>query len=213
MLVNQWLEHSAQRYPDKTALVFEGTRLTYREIDQQANQLAHSLIAGGAQPGDRVIIFLENSIEAVIAIFGALKAGAVFCIVNPTTKTDKLTYMLQHTRPAALITYSNKLNVALPAVEQAPSVQQIIVAGVMPELEGARRNLHRWAAVLTAQPVTQPVAHSIDVDLAAMKHPPTTFVHDLASRLRCRKCAKAGRRPSATLLQLAWQPRHPRTEA
>jgi len=54
---------------------------------------------------------------------------------------------------------------------------------------------------------------SSDVDLAAMKHPPTTFVHDLASRLRCRKCAKAGRRPSATLLQLAWQPRHPRTEA
>ncbi|MET4363486.1 phage FluMu protein Com [Bradyrhizobium sp. LB8.2] len=52
-----------------------------------------------------------------------------------------------------------------------------------------------------------------DVDLAAMKHPPTTFVHDLASRLRCRKCAKAGRRPSATLLQWAWQPRSPRTEA
>jgi hypothetical protein len=51
-----------------------------------------------------------------------------------------------------------------------------------------------------------------DVDLAAMKHPPTTFVHDLASRLRCRKCAKVGRRPSATLLQLASQPRHPRTE-
>jgi hypothetical protein len=48
-----------------------------------------------------------------------------------------------------------------------------------------------------------------DVDLAAMKHPPTTFVHDLASRLRCRKCAKTGRRPSATLLQLAWKPRHP----
>ena len=51
-----------------------------------------------------------------------------------------------------------------------------------------------------------------DVDLAAMKHPPTTFVHDLASRLRCRKCAKAGRRPSATLLQLGWQPRHLRSE-
>jgi hypothetical protein len=43
-----------------------------------------------------------------------------------------------------------------------------------------------------------------------MKHPPTTFVHDLAGRLRCRKCAKAGRRPAATLLQLAWQPRHPK---
>ena len=42
-----------------------------------------------------------------------------------------------------------------------------------------------------------------DVDLAALRHPPTTLVHDLASRLRCSKCAKAGRRPPATLLQLA----------
>ncbi|WP_426536692.1 hypothetical protein [Bradyrhizobium sp. McL0615] len=49
-----------------------------------------------------------------------------------------------------------------------------------------------------------------DIDLAALKHPPTTFVHDLASRLRCRRCAKTGRRPSVTLLQLGWQPRHPR---
>lgn len=50
-----------------------------------------------------------------------------------------------------------------------------------------------------------------DVDLAALKHPPTTFVHDLASRLRCRKCARTGRCPSATLLQLGWQPRHPKS--
>jgi hypothetical protein len=47
-----------------------------------------------------------------------------------------------------------------------------------------------------------------DVDLAELPHPPTTFVHDLASRLRCSKCAKAGRRPSATLLQLTQRPSH-----
>jgi hypothetical protein len=52
-----------------------------------------------------------------------------------------------------------------------------------------------------------------DVDLAAMKHPPTTFVHDLASRLRCRKCAKAGRRPAATLLQLALRARYGPSES
>lgn len=46
-----------------------------------------------------------------------------------------------------------------------------------------------------------------DVDLAALRHPPTTLVHDLGSRLRCSKCAKAGRRPAATLLQLAARPR------
>ncbi|MBR1150475.1 hypothetical protein [Bradyrhizobium sp. JYMT SZCCT0428] len=52
-----------------------------------------------------------------------------------------------------------------------------------------------------------------DVDLASLRNPPTTVVHDLASRLRCRRCAETGRRPSATLLQLSWQPRHLRTEA
>jgi phage FluMu protein Com len=47
-----------------------------------------------------------------------------------------------------------------------------------------------------------------DVDLAALRHAPTTLVHDLAGRLRCSKCAKANRRPGATLLQLAPRPRH-----
>lgn len=46
-----------------------------------------------------------------------------------------------------------------------------------------------------------------DVDLAALRHPPTTFAHDLPSRLRCSKCAAANRRPAATLLQLAQRPR------
>lgn len=46
-----------------------------------------------------------------------------------------------------------------------------------------------------------------DVDLAALRHPPTTFVHDLVGRLRCSKCAKSNRRPAATLLQLAQRPR------
>ncbi|OSI65033.1 hypothetical protein BSZ21_21875 [Bradyrhizobium canariense] len=51
-----------------------------------------------------------------------------------------------------------------------------------------------------------------DVDLGALTHPSTTFVHDLASRLRCRKCAKGGKRPAATLLQLAQRARHPDPE-
>src|ERR1700730_8089775 len=51
-----------------------------------------------------------------------------------------------------------------------------------------------------------------DGDLAAPKHTPPTFCAALASRLRCRKCAQAGRRPLATLLQLGWHPRHPRGE-
>lgn len=52
-----------------------------------------------------------------------------------------------------------------------------------------------------------------DVDMATLRHPPTTSVHDLVSRLRCSKCAKANRRPAATLLQLAQRPRQAAPEA
>ena len=66
---------------------------------------------------------------------------------------------------------------------------------------------HPWLEIRCARCKTPS-----EVNLAAVKHPPATFVHDLASRLRRRKCAKAGRRPATTPIQLAWQPRHPRTE-
>lgn len=71
-------------------------------------------------------------------------------------------------------------------IDPSPTIDQAVNGGLPRGLEirCARRNT------------------SSDVDLAAMKHPPTTFVHDLASRLRCRKCAKAGRCPSATLIRL-----------
>jgi phage FluMu protein Com len=77
-----------------------------------------------------------------------------------------------------------------------------------PTIDQAVNGGFPWLEIRCARCKTQS-----DVYLAAMKHPPSTFVHDLASRLRCRKCAKAGRRPPATLLQLAWQPRNPRIEA
>ncbi|MGY4288762.1 hypothetical protein ACVWXO_007982 [Bradyrhizobium sp. LM2.7] len=79
-------------------------------------------------------------------------------------------------------------------IDPSPTIDQAVNAGLP------------WLEIRCARCKTPS-----DVDLAAMKHPPTTFVHDLASRLRCRKCATANRRPAATLLQLAAQPRHPRT--
>src|SRR3712207_6608879 len=105
MLVNHFLEETARRVPDKTALVCEGARLSYGEIDAAANRLANALISFGVQRGDRVIIFLDNSVEAVVSIFGILKAGAAMCVVNPTTKAEKLAYMLNSVRPPVVITH------------------------------------------------------------------------------------------------------------
>ena len=102
MLVGEFLEQSARRLPGKTALVCDGRRVTYAALDTQANGLAHALLEAGVSRGDRVAVFLENSVEAVVALFGALKAGAVFVMINPTTKADKVAYIANNCRAAAV---------------------------------------------------------------------------------------------------------------
>ena len=102
MLVNQFLQDSAERSPAKTALVCDGRRLTYGQVEEQANRAANGLLALGVQRGDRVAVWLPNSVETAIAIFAILKAGAVFTVINSTTKPDKLAYVLNNCEAVAL---------------------------------------------------------------------------------------------------------------
>ena len=118
-LVHHSLEEAARRFPDKTALVCGYRRVSFGEIETAANRLAHALIGEGVARGDRVAVYLENSVEAVIALFGILKAGAVFTLVSPSMKTDKLSYVLLDERAAALITVND-------------SQRRGVLAGVLP---------------------------------------------------------------------------------
>jgi long-chain acyl-CoA synthetase len=109
MQVEDFLEQSARRRPDHIALVCQSRRVTYAALDAQANALAYALAAAGVGRGDRVAVFLENSVEAVAALFAVLKAGGVFVIVNPTTKADKLAYVVDDCGAAALVTDASRL--------------------------------------------------------------------------------------------------------
>ena len=75
MLVESFLEASARRSPDKIALVCGERRYRYDELEQWANRLARALQEVGVERGDRVLIQLDNSPEAVVSLFAALKAG------------------------------------------------------------------------------------------------------------------------------------------
>jgi long-chain acyl-CoA synthetase len=108
MLIRDFLERSADRSPEKIALVCGPQRLTYREIDRACDSIAHSLTGLGVRRGDRVGICLENSVEAVLALFGVLKAGAAFMMMHPTTKTDKFSYIMHNSRAVCLITDSRR---------------------------------------------------------------------------------------------------------
>jgi long-chain acyl-CoA synthetase len=110
-LVNQFLEYSAERFPGKTALVHLDKRLTYRELDLMANRLANTLLSVGVERGDRVVVFMDNSIEAVISIFAILKAGAAFVVINHTTKSEKLNYILNNNRANVILTQDSRADV------------------------------------------------------------------------------------------------------
>src|SRR5947207_2175092 len=103
MLVQDFLHHSAERWPAKVALVADGRRLTYSQIDEMANRLANLLIAAGVKRGDRVAIYLPNCTEAAVGIFAILKAGGVFVVVNASTKSEKLAFILKNAQAVALI--------------------------------------------------------------------------------------------------------------
>ena len=106
MRVDQLLEESARRTPDHIALVSGEDRRSYRQLDQQANRLARSLIAAGIKTGDRVVICRENSIDAVVAIFAVLKAGGVFAVINPQSRAEQLSAVLVDSGAAALMAKS-----------------------------------------------------------------------------------------------------------
>src|SRR5215831_10946075 len=129
MRVEQFLRDSARRFGDKVALVAGGARVTYRELDRASDRLAGALAQGGVARGDRVIVFMDNCREAVIAIFAILKAGAVFSPINPSTKADKLAYVINNCAARALITQEKLQAVASAALAEAPSVALTVVAG------------------------------------------------------------------------------------
>jgi amino acid adenylation domain-containing protein len=167
MLVHQFLEASARLTPDRTALVCGQQRLTYREIEVGANRLAHALRERGLERGDRVAIWLENSVEAVIAIFGALKAGGTFMVIPPGTKRDRLAMLLADAEPTVLVTDQQRGRQASDVLATTPSLHTIVWSDEAPTLPSVVVDSITWSDV-SAYPPERPLPRAIDVDLAAL---------------------------------------------
>ena len=94
----------AARTPDAVALVCDGKSMTYRELDEAANRLAHLLIDHGARPGERVALLLSRSAEAIVAILAALKSGAAYLPIDPALPAARMEFMLTDAAPIAAVT-------------------------------------------------------------------------------------------------------------
>lgn len=169
-LLHDYLTQAARDLPDKVALVCMKQRVTYKELDSRSNALAHSLIAGGVERGDRVVVFADNTVETVISFWAVLKANAVVSIVNPLTKSDKLGYLLEDCRPAALITDAHIHFVFAEPARACTHLRCMIVSGAIDDAKLAGLpHAQRWDdAIAGGDRATPPARKCIDIDLAAI---------------------------------------------
>ena len=150
-----WFESQAEKTPDAPALTFEGTRLTYAELNRRANQVAHHLKGLGVGPDVLVGLFVERSAELVIGILGILKAGGAYLPIDPVYPKDRRAFMLEDAKAPVLLTQSS-------------------LAGDLPELKAKVVCLDTARAVLEQEPDTNPESGSTPDDLG---------VRDLYQRL------------------------------
>jgi long-chain acyl-CoA synthetase len=168
--VEQFLELSAERSPDKVALICGQQRLTYSAIDAKCNQLANALLAADVKRWDRVAVYLDNSPEVAYGVFGTLKAGCVFLVINPTTKTDKLSYILNNCRATVLITTRKKAEEMTDIWSTMPYLRTVVItdSNDFTISNDSTKQVLSLESIFSTSPSTRPAKRCINIDLAAL---------------------------------------------
>ncbi|WP_231421813.1 non-ribosomal peptide synthetase [Pseudomonas sp. Leaf59] len=106
-LIHQQVEAHAAAHPDAIALRYDQQRVTYRQLNERANQVAHRLLAQGIRADDRVAICVERGAEMIIGLLGILKAGAGYVPIDPAYPQERIAYTLADSAPLAVLVQAN----------------------------------------------------------------------------------------------------------
>jgi long-chain acyl-CoA synthetase len=125
----KFLESAADSVPKRDAVVFYGTRLTYRQLDSKVNQFAHALHGLGVRPGDRVTVVLPNTPQMIIAYYATLKIGGVVVLPNPDADAAGIIAEVRRTQAKVLVTLLPYIELA-QAVHSNTQVESIVFADI-----------------------------------------------------------------------------------
>ncbi|BCL80614.1 amino acid adenylation domain-containing protein [Ktedonobacteria bacterium brp13] len=105
-LLPEFFEQTCDRLPQETAIICGSSQLTYEELDQRANRLAHFLISCGVEKGNPIGILLDRSLDTYIALLGVLKAGAAFVPLDPSCPSEQMVFIAKDVGLRGLVTTS-----------------------------------------------------------------------------------------------------------
>ena len=172
-------ELQVERTPDAAALLYDGQQLTYRQLNESANRLAHYLINQGVTPGTLVGISIERSLEMVIGLLGVLKAGAAYVPLDSSQPEERLVAMIEDSKVHTIVTLSSlrhrlpgqraklvcldtdvvdQLNAANPSVPLSPDDRAYVIytsgsTGKPKGVEGTHRaSMNRFAWMWNTYP-------------------------------------------------------------
>ncbi|WP_077923483.1 non-ribosomal peptide synthetase [Spirosoma sp. 209] len=128
--LHDFIRDTVRQFPHKTALRFKEQTLTYTQLNEQANQLARVLIEAGVQPGDRVGLAVERSLEMVVCLVAVMKTGAAYIPVDPRHPADRIGYVLADAGCQVLLT--NRVHQGRFAV----TARELLLEDLWPTLPG-----------------------------------------------------------------------------
>ncbi len=150
--VNRWviadmLRRSRYHFPDKPALVFGKRRMTYAELEDDANRVANALLDLGVKKYDRVAILAHNTIHHVLTWFGCCKAGAVYLAINYLLRGKDITYCINHSESRVFIVEDGLYELVRDVLDDMPSVKTLIwsTQGIgKPPVDGRFSDFDGW---------------------------------------------------------------------
>jgi len=130
VLLHEWLSQSADRYAKKDAIVCGHDRWSYRKLNACADCFAAALIDLGVRRQDRVAVLLGNCAETVVCLFGALKAGATFVLLESNTKARRLRHVLEDSGATIVVARASQARVLGEALEDwDPNLKIVWIGG------------------------------------------------------------------------------------
>lgn len=165
-LLSDTLIASAENFPEKIAVVCDGVGHTYRQLLNSSKCVAAVLAEKGVNRGARVVIFMNNTWACAVCIYAVQLCDAVFVIVNPQTKSDKLRYLIRDSGATALLTEAVLARTFLPALKSEHLPKAIICSGEV--RQESKYEILSFSEIVTQDAPTFSGPKALTIDLAAL---------------------------------------------
>jgi acyl-CoA synthetase (AMP-forming)/AMP-acid ligase II len=169
-LLGEALIISARKNTNKTAVIVKNREYSYYDLKTEAEKMARHLLFAGIKRGDRVAVYMNNSWQSIVSIYGITLSGAVFLVINPQTKAGKLHYILKDSGARILITESLQKNELISTLDDSSDIEEVIITGDISAISGLTKvaSVDFEEVLLTGANTSTILPKAIPNDLAAL---------------------------------------------